>query len=115
VISGVPVYCLHCAEERAPCMTICPEGAIEKINGAVVIHEEECIGCGLCRDACPIGAINLNERGIATKCDLCFERDEPLCVSVCPKDALKMSSEDILADKRDRIAKELERVKMIMK
>ena len=39
----------------------------------------------------------------------------PLCVSVCPTEALKISSEDILAEKRDRVAKELERVKMIMK
>jgi len=96
-------------------MTVCPEDAIEKIDGAVVIHEDDCIGCGLCRDACPVGAINLNEYGIATKCDLCIELDEPLCVSVCPKDALKVSSEDMLSDKRDHIAKELERVKMIMK
>ena len=115
VISGVPVFCLHCAEDRAPCITVCPEEAIEKINGAVVIHEENCIGCGLCRDSCPIGAIQLDECGIANKCNLCIELDEPLCVSACPKDALKMSSEDMLTDKRDRIAKELEKVKMIMK
>jgi len=106
---------LHCAEDRAPCMTVCPEDAIEKVEGAVVIHEEKCIGCGLCREACPIGAIQLDEYGIARKCDLCVERDKPLCVSVCPKEALKMSSEDMLTDKREHIAKELERVKMIMK
>jgi Fe-S-cluster-containing hydrogenase component 2 len=96
-------------------MTVCPEDAIEKIDGAVIIHEEDCIGCGLCRDACPIGAINLDEYGIATKCNLCAGRDKQLCVSVCPKEALKISSEDMLTDKRDRIAKELEKVKMIMK
>lgn len=109
------MFCLHCAEDRAPCITVCPEGAIEKIEGAVVIHEEKCIGCGLCREACPIGTIQLDECGIATKCDLCFDRDEPLCIAVCPKEALKMSSEDMLNDKREHIAKELERVKMIMK
>ena len=54
VVQGVPVFCLHCAEDRAPCMIVCPEGAIEKVEGAVVINEEACIGCGLCRDACPI-------------------------------------------------------------
>ncbi|HMK54940.1 MAG TPA: 4Fe-4S dicluster domain-containing protein [Methanobacteriaceae archaeon] len=115
VISGVPLFCLHCAEDRAPCMTVCPEDAIEEIDGAIIIHEDDCIGCGLCRDSCPVGAIQLNEYGIACKCDLCQDQEVPLCVSVCPTEALKISSEDMLTEKRDRIAKELERVKMIMK
>ncbi len=33
----------------------------------------------------------------------------------CPKEALKMDSEDVLTQKRDKIAEELKRVKMIMK
>ncbi|MEG3224124.1 MAG: formate hydrogenlyase [Methanobacteriales archaeon Met13] len=115
VFKGVPLYCLHCAEDRAPCMTVCPKEAIEEVDGAIIILEDDCIGCGLCRDSCPVGAIQLNEYGIACKCDLCQDEDVPLCVSACPTEALLMSSEDMLTEKRDRVAKELEKVKMIMK
>lgn len=115
VINGVPIYCLHCSPDRAPCLTVCPEGAIEEIDGAIVVHEEDCIGCGLCRDACPIGAIHIDEAGIAKKCNLCLDQEKPACVLVCPTKALKLDSEDIMADKRNRIARELEKIKIIMK
>ena len=86
VVSGVPLFCLHCAEDRAPCLAVCPEGAIEEVDGAIIIHEDDCIGCGLCRDFCPVGAIQLNEYGIATKCDLCQERRyHSACQYVPPK------------------------------
>jgi Fe-S-cluster-containing hydrogenase component 2 len=115
VINGVPVYCLHCAKDRAPCLTVCPEDAIIEIDGAIVIMEDDCIGCGLCRDACPIGAIHMDEAGIAKKCNLCIDQDIPRCVATCPTEALRMDSENILEHKRDKIAEELRRVKMIMK
>jgi len=115
VIDGVPVYCLHCAKDRAPCMTVCPEDAIVEIDGAIVIMEDECIGCGLCRDSCPIGAIHMDEAGIAKKCNLCLGKDIPNCVATCPTKALKMDSENILTLKRDKLAEELKKVKMIMK
>ena len=115
VINGVPVYCLHCAKDRAPCLTVCPEDAIIEIDGAIVIMEDDCIGCGLCRDSCPIGAIHMDEVGIAKKCNLCIDQDVPRCVATCPTEALKMDSENILEHKRDKIAEELRRVKMIMK
>lgn len=115
VINGVPIFCLHCSPERAPCLTVCPEDAIEEMDGAIIIDEEVCIGCGLCRDACPIGAIYINESGVAKKCNLCIDREKPICVLTCPTEALKMDSEDVLSKKRDKIAKELEKIKMIMK
>ncbi len=115
VISGVPVHCLHCAKDRAPCMTVCPEDAIVEMDGAIIIMEDNCIGCGLCRDSCPIGAIHMDESGIAKKCNLCIDKETPTCVLTCPKEALKMDSEDVLTHKRDKIAEELSRVKMIMK
>ncbi|MDD1774283.1 MAG: 4Fe-4S binding protein [Methanobacterium sp.] len=115
VVNGVPIFCLHCSPDRAPCLTVCPEGAIEEKDGAIIIDEDMCIGCGLCRDTCPVGAIHINESGIAKKCNLCFDQEKPACVLACPTEALKMDSEDILLEKRDKIAKELEKIKMIMK
>jgi Fe-S-cluster-containing hydrogenase component 2 len=115
VINGVPVFCLHCSPDRAPCLTICPEDAIEEVDGAIIINEDDCIGCGLCRIACPVGAIHINESGIAKKCNLCIDQEKPRCVLACPTEALKMDSEDLLSDKRNKLAKELERIKIIMK
>jgi len=115
VINGVPITCLHCSADRAPCLTVCPENAIEEIDGAIIINEEECIGCGLCRDACPVGAIHMDEEGVAKKCNLCLELKEPVCVLTCPKNALKTDSKDIATDKREKVVKELEKVKAIMK
>ena len=115
VINGVPVFCLHCSPDRAPCLTICPEDAIEEVNGAIIINEDDCIGCGLCRNACPVGAIHINESGIAKKCNLCIDQEKPRCVLACQTEALKMDSEDLLSDKRNKLAKELERIKIIMK
>ncbi|MGC9517507.1 MAG: 4Fe-4S dicluster domain-containing protein [Methanomicrobiales archaeon] len=115
IINGVPIYCLHCAPERAPCLNVCPENAIEEIDGAIIINEDKCIGCNLCRDACPIGAIHMDEKGVAKKCNLCIDLDEPICIQTCPKNALRSDSEDYLSKKRDKIAKELEKVKSILK
>ena len=45
-------HCQHC--ENAPCAKACPADTIEvRPNGLVVIHEEGCIGCQSCVEACP--------------------------------------------------------------
>ena len=115
VINGVPVFCLHCAPDRAPCLNICPEDAIEEIDGAIIIDEDVCIGCGLCRDACPIGAIHIDENGIAKKCNLCIDRETPLCVLTCPTGGLCSDSEEIISNKHAKTSKDLERLKTILK
>lgn len=39
------------------CMGACPVGAIAEENGVCVIDTAACIECGACAGTCPIGAI----------------------------------------------------------
>ncbi|MEW6723893.1 MAG: [Fe-Fe] hydrogenase large subunit C-terminal domain-containing protein [Bacillota bacterium] len=50
--------CRRCAEEVTDCGASCPVGALGKdADGASRIDEEACIDCGLCINACYVGAI----------------------------------------------------------
>jgi carbon-monoxide dehydrogenase iron sulfur subunit len=92
-----PVYCRHCKD--AYCLKLCPVKAIEDVEGVIKLNEDKCIGCGICQQACPYGAINMtsyNEdskiKKVAVKCDMCIERqlsnESPLCYLACPTKAL---------------------------
>ncbi len=50
------VTCHQC--EGAPCLAVCPDDAIARTDGAVVVNEQACIGCKLCAIVCPFGAIH---------------------------------------------------------
>jgi len=110
---AVPLQCRHC--EDAPCIAVCPTGAIHRLEaeGPVLIEQEKCIGCKYCLIVCPFGVIELSGDGKAMiKCDLCFERaragQEPACVEACPTKALKLVSEkELAAGKRRRAAQDL--------
>ncbi|MBX6422214.1 4Fe-4S dicluster domain-containing protein [Thermosulfurimonas sp. F29] len=100
-------HCMHCA--NAPCARRCPAAAIEvKPYGVVVIHEERCIGCRACLEACPFDVPRFNPRlGKTFKCFMCYDRIEaglpPACVEACPAKALYFGSrEEVLAEARRR-------------
>ncbi|MBI4830453.1 MAG: 4Fe-4S binding protein [Candidatus Lindowbacteria bacterium] len=90
----VPVVCRHC--ENPPCVATCPEKALYK-NGAgapTLLDAGKCTGCGVCIEACPVGALQMDRAGkIVLKCDQCVERQRegllPACVSGCPTGALE--------------------------
>ena len=69
----IPVICRFC--ENAPCLDACPLHALfpNEKTGVTMVDNDECIGCGLCIDACQFGAIKLHpEKNIAVLvCDLC--------------------------------------------
>jgi hypothetical protein len=41
------------------CINYCPVDAIYPINNVVGIEQDKCIGCGKCVNICPAGAIDL--------------------------------------------------------
>ena len=98
MVTHFPKSCLHC--EDAPCVTVCPTGASFKRSedGIVLVHEDWCIGCGLCAWACPYGAREMDPvEKVMKKCTLCVDRiynenipEEdrvPSCVRTCPAGA----------------------------
>jgi Fe-S-cluster-containing hydrogenase component 2 len=95
--------CLQCP--TAECLFVCPVDAlqVEPRTGARVIHEDICVSCGRCAEACPFPvspeaeATNQltfgqhtritydPEADTFTKCDLCYWREGgPACVERCP-------------------------------
>ena len=94
---GVPIQCRHC--EAAPCIDICPTGAIRRLTeeGPVIVEEQMCIGCKLCILICPFGTLQIGPEARAIiKCDMCAERLEkgqlPACVEACPTGSLQLVS-----------------------
>lgn len=110
----VPVGCRHC--EDGPCAAVCPNGAIRRTDGGVLVDAAKCVGCKTCMTACPVGAMEIAqiwENGrpatrrvvdpqnpasvtlepalLASKCDLCRDRETgPACVAACPAGALAL-------------------------
>ncbi|NMD43530.1 MAG: 4Fe-4S dicluster domain-containing protein [Firmicutes bacterium] len=105
--SNLPLQCRHC--EEAPCVRICPTGALikEGVEGAVVLQDNLCIGCKWCVLVCPFGVITAApDDHSMIKCDLCPDRAAagrlPACVESCPTGALQLSSTAQLARTKRR-------------
>jgi len=101
-----PLQCRHC--EDAPCVAICPSGALRKEeNGIIFLDAQLCIGCNFCVIVCPFGVLKTNREGKAViKCDLCRERlekgEEPACVYACPTKALKFVEPEKISKEKKR-------------
>ena len=93
-----PNRCRHC--DPAPCMQICPTGAIYRNAeyGSVLVNEEKCISCGMCAMVCPFSTISFYStpqtgKPVSHKCDDCIDRQNknirPACVEACKTGALR--------------------------
>ena len=109
--STVPMHCRHC--EDAPCVTVCPSGAITRPapDSPVVLDSNKCIGCHACIMVCPFGVIRIGPTGKSMiKCDLCIDRlqegKEPACAEACMTHAIKyISIDEYTAKKREEYTK----------
>ena len=103
-ISFVSLACQHCGD--APCVMVCPTGALFKRegDGVVVVSPDLCVGCHSCVLACPFGAPQFPEGQKMAKCNFCLPRVEaglePACVRVCPTKALGFGSVERLEEKK---------------
>lgn len=78
--------CLQCG--NAPCVEVCPSGALAREDGVVRVEAASCLGCKLCVLTCPFGAVGFDEeRKVAIKCEQC--EGDPQCVAACPTGALR--------------------------
>ena len=76
------------------------------------MDEEKCDGCGWCVEACDFGAILLNPTTRhAEICNLCEDQEDgPQCVKFCPKEALSLTTPEVLRQqaRREVVAQLLE-------
>lgn len=90
--SSFAVQCRHC--EEAPCIDACITGAMHRDpeTGSVVRDEDKCVGCWSCLMVCPLGVVKRDEdeKSVAMKCNLCPDKDTPVCVANCPNEVLEL-------------------------
>jgi len=85
--------CKHC--RHASCLEVCPTGAIIRTEfDTVFIQPDVCNGCRDCIAACPYSVIEMDDnRGVAQKCTLCYDRlqgdMEPACAKACPTESIQ--------------------------
>ena len=106
--------CRQCVDPA--CVKVCPTGALQadpRYGNVRIVNKEECIGCGLCFDACPYTPSRAflapdkayDDELKSRKCDLCanapYHWDEAgggpdgkqACVAVCPVGAIVFTKE----------------------
>lgn len=114
VITTIPVTCQQC--ENPLCLEMCPARALSRSakTHAVVVDQDQCLGCRTCVEVCPFGAPSVDPRtGKAEKCDLCD--GDPTCVKVCSQQALSFvpAEEESLHRKRSGVEKYLEHLRSV--
>ena len=95
----IPLTCFQCAD--APCVKVCPAGALLQGDGLVRFVKSACIGCRMCMLACPFGVIAFDsEERVIAKCDICD--GDPECVRFCACGALTFRESALAAVPKGR-------------
>jgi len=100
--TNAALVCEQC--EDLPCVYACPRKALSQSenNGAIIVNDDLCDGCGWCVKSCKTGAIALDPKPTVRICDLCADRDAgPTCVEWCPEEALELTTHEILDKKKN--------------
>lgn len=95
----MPVQCRQC--EDAPCLAVCPAGALQRDErtGSIRVAGDLCCGCFMCVTVCPFGAVFPTRVGnTVMKCDGCYGMDQPACVAACPTHALRRYEDEELEE-----------------
>jgi len=98
------LICRRC--EAAPCISSCPQGALEKIpsqdQDAGILKRANmlCTACGSCAIACPFGTIYTDLIPFPSSvCDRCKGRlapgEKPLCVQTCSDGSIDYREVDV--------------------
>lgn len=106
--------CMHCT--NAPCVTVCPSGALyTHADGFVGLESDKCIGCTYCGKACPFDIPRYEASAITgkkkmNKCDFCQDRvtngQEPACVQTCLANCLVFDTWDhVVKAAHERVSK----------
>ncbi len=67
------------------------------------IKKEDCVGCGVCVEKCPVGAISLEEGVAVINMSNCIRCG--VCHNVCPKGAVRHDSEKIDEEVEENVRK----------
>ncbi len=57
------------------------------------VDNDDCVGCGICADQCPVDAIRMEDNKAIIDMDSCIRCG--ICHGICPKNAVKHDSEKI--------------------
>jgi ferredoxin len=65
------------------------------------VKKEDCVGCGICVDQCPVGSITLRDAVASIDMASCIHCG--VCHTACPKGAVRHDSEKIPEEVRENV------------